>query len=148
MTNIVWPCGLKHTPQLTLHYESPGGEALDSPDNLTVTPRGGLVVSEDDASSAYVDSDPRAPGIENVNRLIGITPDGEAFILAVNTYSDTELAARADRELSRPPLPVPIPVSPIRGDSTLPTRPMSASCVGGRRNGVAMTPASGGVRDA
>jgi secreted PhoX family phosphatase len=78
--------------QLILHYESPGGEALDSPDNLTVTPRGGLVVCEDDASSAYIDSDPRAPGIENVNRLIGITPGGEAFIFAVNTYSDTELA--------------------------------------------------------
>ena len=42
---------------------------------------------------------------------------------------------RADRELSRPPLPVPIPVSPIRGDSTLPTGPMSLSYVGGRRNG-------------
>ena len=35
---------------LILHYESPGGEALDSPDNMTVTPRGGLLLAEDDAS--------------------------------------------------------------------------------------------------
>ena len=28
--------------KLVLHYESPGGEVMDSPDNLTVTPRGGV----------------------------------------------------------------------------------------------------------
>ena len=78
--------------QLILHYESPGGEALDSPDNLTVTPRGGLVVCEDDASTAIVDTDPRVPGLEHVNRLIGITPRGAAFIFGVNTYSGSELA--------------------------------------------------------
>ena len=78
--------------RLILHYESPGGEALDSPDNLTVTPRGGIVVCEDDASTAFADTDPRAPGITNVNRLIGITPRGDAFIFGVNTYSDSELA--------------------------------------------------------
>src|SRR5215218_2740165 len=36
---------------LMLVYESPSGAELDSPDNLTVTPRGGLVACEDDASS-------------------------------------------------------------------------------------------------
>ena len=36
--------------ELVLHYESPGGEVMDSPDNLTVTPRGGVMVCEDDAS--------------------------------------------------------------------------------------------------
>ena len=46
---------------LVLHYESPGGEVMDSPDNLTVTPRGGLLACEDDASRD-VDTDPRAPG--------------------------------------------------------------------------------------
>jgi secreted PhoX family phosphatase len=76
---------------LTLHYESPGGEVLDSPDNLTVTPRGGLLMAEDDASSA-VDTDPTAPGLENINRLIGISPRGEAFVFAVNTLSTAELA--------------------------------------------------------
>ncbi len=78
--------------RLILHYESPGGEALDSPDNLAVTPRGGLVVCEDDASTALVDTDPRAPGIEHVNRLIGITPRGRAFVFGVNIYSGSELA--------------------------------------------------------
>jgi secreted PhoX family phosphatase len=77
---------------LILHYESPGGEALDSPDNMTVTPQGGLLLAEDDASSAYADTDPLAPGITNVNRLIGITPRGEAFKFAVNVHSGSELA--------------------------------------------------------
>jgi uncharacterized protein len=77
---------------LVLHYESPGGEVMDSPDNLTVTPRGGLVVCEDDASSVDEDTDPRVPEIENVNRLIGLTPRGEAFTFAVNVFSGTELA--------------------------------------------------------
>jgi secreted PhoX family phosphatase len=79
---------------LILHYESPGGEALDSPDNMTVTPGGGLLLAEDDASSAYSaqDTHPTAPGITDVNRLVGITPAGESFIFAVNTYSGSELA--------------------------------------------------------
>jgi secreted PhoX family phosphatase len=78
--------------QLILHYESPGGEALDSPDNMTVTPAGGLLLAEDDASGAYADTDPLAPGITDVNRLIGITPAGEAFKFAVNIQSGSELA--------------------------------------------------------
>ncbi len=69
--------------QLVLHYESPGGEVMDSPDNLTVTPRGGLIAAEDDASDANG---------ESVNRLIGISPRGEAFTFAVNVYSESELA--------------------------------------------------------
>jgi uncharacterized protein len=77
---------------LILHYESPGGEALDSPDNMTVTPRGGLLLAEDDASSANGDTDPLAPGIENVNRLIGIAAAGEAFKFAVNVHSGSEMA--------------------------------------------------------
>ena len=78
--------------KLVLHYESPGGDVMDSPDNLTVTPRGGLLACEDDASDAYVDTDPRAPGIEHVNRLIGLTRRGEAFTFAVNVLSASELA--------------------------------------------------------
>lgn len=77
---------------LMLVYESPSGAELDSPDDLTVTPRGGLVACEDDASSEYVDTHPLAPGIENVNRLIGITRAGEAFELAVNVLNGSELA--------------------------------------------------------
>jgi secreted PhoX family phosphatase len=77
---------------LMLVYESPSGAELDSPDNLTVTPRGGLVACEDDASSDYVDTHPLAPGIDNVNRLIGLTLAGEAFELAVNVLNGSELA--------------------------------------------------------
>lgn len=77
---------------LTLVYESPSGAECDSPDNLTVTPRGGLIACEDDASSVLVDTHPLAPGIEHVNRLIGITPRGQAFELAVNVLNGSELA--------------------------------------------------------
>ena len=69
--------------QLILHYESPGGDVMDSPDNLTVTPRGGLMVCEDDASEADA-----ADG----NRVIGIAPNGRAFTFAENIYSASELA--------------------------------------------------------
>jgi secreted PhoX family phosphatase len=68
---------------LILHYESPGGEALDSPDNMTVTPGGGLLLAEDDASDSNG---------EDVNRLVGITPAGESFVFAVNIHSTSELA--------------------------------------------------------
>jgi secreted PhoX family phosphatase len=77
---------------LTLVYESPSGSELDAPDNLTVTPRGGLILCEDDASSEYVDTHPLAPGIENVNRLIGLSQRGEAFEFAVNVLNGSELA--------------------------------------------------------
>jgi uncharacterized protein len=75
-----------------LVYESPSGTVLDSPDNITVTPRGGLMMCEDDASSAFVDTHPLAPGIEDVNRLVGLTPRGDAFEFAVNVLNGSELA--------------------------------------------------------
>jgi uncharacterized protein len=78
----------KHT--LTLFFESPGGSVLDSPDNLLVTPNGGLVLCEDNASPAGGGSHPLAPDIEDVNRLVGVTRDGEAFEFALNTMSDSE----------------------------------------------------------
>jgi len=77
---------------LVLVYESPSGAVLDSPDNLTVTPRGGLMACEDDASSEYEDTHPLAPGITNVNRVIGLTQRGEAFEFAVNVLNGSELA--------------------------------------------------------
>ena len=73
-------------------YESPSGAELDSPDNLTVTPRGGLIMCEDDASSAYADKHPLAPGIEQVNRAHRADPGGEAFEFAVNILNSSELA--------------------------------------------------------
>jgi secreted PhoX family phosphatase len=77
---------------LELVYESPGAAELDSPDNLTVTPGGGLIVCEDDASSEIVDTHPLAPGVENVNRVIGINRSGAAFEVAVNVLNGSELA--------------------------------------------------------
>jgi uncharacterized protein len=84
--------GWRSGGSLRLVYESPGAAALDSPDNLTVTPRGGLILCEDDASSAHVDTHPLAPGIENVNRVIGVDRNGNAFELAVNVLNGSELA--------------------------------------------------------
>jgi secreted PhoX family phosphatase len=75
---------------LTLHFESPGGNALDSPDNLCVTPRGGLLMCEDDASPKDDDRHAGSP-ISNVNRLVGLGRDGAVFTFAVNVLNDTEL---------------------------------------------------------
>jgi secreted PhoX family phosphatase len=77
---------------LTLVYESPGAALLDSPDNFTVTPRGGILMCEDDASAADRDSHPLAPGIVNVNRLVGLTREGVPFTFAVNVLNSTEFA--------------------------------------------------------
>jgi secreted PhoX family phosphatase len=78
--------------KLRLIFESTGADELDSPDNLVVTPRGGLILCEDDAGSNDGDSHPLAPGITDVNRLIGLAPQGEAFEFAVNRLNDSELA--------------------------------------------------------
>ena len=57
--------------ELTLLFESPGPEVLNMPDNLCVSPRGGLVLCEDndDGVAQYVR---------------GLTPDGRIFDLAKN----------------------------------------------------------------
>jgi secreted PhoX family phosphatase len=78
--------------RLRLIFESSGAAEMDSPDNLLVTPRGGLILCEDDAGSNDGDMHPLAPGITDVNRLIGFTPRGGAFEFAVNRLSDSELA--------------------------------------------------------
>jgi secreted PhoX family phosphatase len=64
---------------LVLIFESPGEEVLDSPDNLCVSPRGGLVICEDGGGVQY---------------LRGITEDGRIFDLALTTdpVNDTEFA--------------------------------------------------------
>lgn len=80
------------TEQLRLFFESPGGSVLDSPDNLLVTPRGGILLCEDDASGADDDTHPLAPGVTDVNRLIGLSRRGDAFEFAVNVLNDSEFA--------------------------------------------------------
>lgn len=76
---------------VALVYESPGSTVLDSPDNLCVTPHGGILLCEDDASRDG-DTHPLAPGLANVNRLIGIGRDGAPFEFAVNIANTTEFA--------------------------------------------------------
>ncbi|HWP91610.1 MAG TPA: alkaline phosphatase PhoX [Thermodesulfobacteriota bacterium] len=78
--------------ELMLVFESTAQSVLDSPDNLCVTPRGGLIMCEDDAGSNDGDTHPLAPGITDVNRLVGLTPEGVPFEFAVNRLNDSEFA--------------------------------------------------------
>jgi uncharacterized protein len=54
---------------LRLVFESPASEVLNSPDNITVSPRGGLVLCEDGGGTEF---------------LHGLTVDGEIFRFAQN----------------------------------------------------------------
>jgi secreted PhoX family phosphatase len=76
---------------LVLVFQSPLGSVLDSPDNLCITPNGAMLFCEDDASGDN-DTHPLAPGITDVNRLIGLGLAGEPFELAVNLLNDSEFA--------------------------------------------------------
>jgi secreted PhoX family phosphatase len=76
---------------LVLVYESPSSAVLDSPDNMCVTPSGGILFCEDDASGDN-DTHPLAPGFRNVDRLIGLSRAGEPFEFAVNVYNESEFA--------------------------------------------------------
>ena len=63
--------------ELVLVFESPSREVLDSPDNITVSPRGGIVICEDGEGEQY---------------LRGLTPQGAIFDLGRNVLNDTEFA--------------------------------------------------------
>ncbi|HEY0603548.1 MAG TPA: alkaline phosphatase PhoX [Herpetosiphonaceae bacterium] len=63
--------------QLILLFESPSADVLDAPDNLCVSPRGGLVLCEDGFSEQF---------------LRGLTPDGRIFDLAQNLVPDSSWA--------------------------------------------------------
>jgi uncharacterized protein len=76
---------------LVLVYESPSGAMLDSPDNFCITPSGGMLFCEDDASND-ADKHPLAPGFTNVDRLIGLGRSGEPFEFAVNLWNQSEFA--------------------------------------------------------
>ena len=62
---------------LVLVFESPSREVLDYPDNITVSPRGGIVICEDGEGEQY---------------LRGLTPEGAIFDLGRNLLNDTEFA--------------------------------------------------------
>lgn len=61
---------------LTLIFESPSREVLNAPDNITVSPRGGIVICEDN----------EAPLVR------GLTKDGAIFDVAKNLVNPTEFA--------------------------------------------------------
>ena len=62
---------------LSLIFESPGSDVLDSPDNITVSPRGGLVLCEDG---------------DDVQFMRGLTQRGEIFDLVQTNGNLTEFA--------------------------------------------------------
>jgi hypothetical protein len=62
---------------LVLVFESPGVDVLDGPDNITVSPSGGIIMCEDAGSAQY---------------LRGISPAGEVFDFARNLHSTVEFA--------------------------------------------------------
>jgi secreted PhoX family phosphatase len=78
---------------LALVYESPASSVLDCPDNICVTRSGGILICEDDTySSQDGDTHKLAPGIRDVNRLIGLGKEGKPFEFAVNIYNSSEFA--------------------------------------------------------
>jgi uncharacterized protein len=79
--------------ELVLVFESSTDKVLESPDNICITPNGGVMFCEDDAvGGTPQDTHPLAPGITGINRLIGLGPKGEPFEFAVNIFSDSEFA--------------------------------------------------------
>ena len=64
--------------KLTLIYDAPNSGELDNPDNITVTPRGGLLLCEDAAGDQV-----------RGERLIGLTLQGETFTFAQNAIDLT-----------------------------------------------------------
>ena len=63
--------------ELRLIFESPSTAVLNSPDNICVSPRGGVVICEDGAGTNYVR---------------GLTPDGAVFDLVRNNINTVEWA--------------------------------------------------------
>ena len=59
---------------IKLIYDSPNANELDNPDNITVTPRGGLLLCEDAAGNQFTQGE----------RLIGLTLEGGTFTFAMN----------------------------------------------------------------
>lgn len=62
---------------LTLIFESPGVDVLDSPDNITVSPRGGILLCEDGGGVQY---------------MRGLTKRGEIFDFVQTNGDQTEFA--------------------------------------------------------
>ena len=87
---------------LELLFESPGGSVLDSPDNMAISPRGGIVLCEDDASDGNHAQPGEDPDFDvspyhggSRNRLVGLTLDGDAFPFAENMLTTPNWPAPA-----------------------------------------------------
>ena len=74
---------------LKVIYDAPNANSVDNPDNMTVTPRGGLLLCEDAAGNNFTEGE----------RLVGLTLHGQAFTFAMNNmnlttnYNDIVVAA-------------------------------------------------------
>jgi secreted PhoX family phosphatase len=80
---------------LSLVFETPDPEILTFPDNINVTPRGGIVLCEDTGfvrseRNFLDDGTGQAPFAEQ--KLIGLTRDGRSFDFAVNLLDNREWA--------------------------------------------------------
>jgi secreted PhoX family phosphatase len=71
------PGELQQPGELELFVESHSADLLRNCDNLTVGPNGHLIVCED---------------ADEPCRLVGISPDGQLYLLGENRYTDSELA--------------------------------------------------------
>ena len=63
--------------ELELFYESKNKDILKSPDNITISPSGDLIISEDG---------------KDHDRLVGIKPNGKTYLLAENIFNKSEFA--------------------------------------------------------
>ena len=64
---------------LTVVYDAPNANELDNPDNMTVTPRGGLLLCEDAAGNNFTAGE----------RLVSLTLEGNTFTFAQNNINLT-----------------------------------------------------------
>jgi len=67
---------------LELFYEGTEPGKMESPDNIVVTPWGDLWFAEDETID----------GGDTINRVMGITPDGQVYPFASNRLNDSEFA--------------------------------------------------------
>ena len=65
------------TNTLELFYESTDKNDLEAPDNITITPWGDLWIAEDG---------------DGINRIIGLTPEGNVYTFAENKLNESEFA--------------------------------------------------------
>jgi secreted PhoX family phosphatase len=87
---------------LTLVYESPSPDALFKPDNITVSPQGGLLVCED-------------PDGSRPCRLRGLSRDGKVFPFAEDVRTGPKSGERSRDEFTGKPAPIAWPSSTSRG---------------------------------